>query len=134
MQNIMKGINLIELMVVLAILSIIAAIALPAYNAQVLKTNRMDAKRILMLVQEAYERYYVENNNAYPTLGITAAYTSLSLGTPPSSNYYTFSATTSSNTSYTLTATATGNETADSCTSFYLDNLGNRTASASGCW
>lgn len=131
-----KGVTLIELMVVLAILAVIAAIAFPAYTSQVVKTNRMDAKRILMQIQTAYERYYIENNNVYPTVGITSTYSALSLGTPPTSNYYTFSATTNAGaTSYTLSATTAGSEVTDTtCTNFYLDNLGNRTATSSTCW
>jgi type IV pilus assembly protein PilE len=129
-----KGVTLIEMLVVIAILAVMSAIAFPAYTAQVLKTNRMDAKRILMQIQTAYERYYVENNNVYPTVGITGTYSALSLGTPPSSSNYTFSAS-ASGTSYTLSATTAGAEVADTdCTNFYLDNLGNRTATSSTCW
>jgi len=129
-----RGINLIELMVVIGILSIIAAIAFPAFTTQVQKTNRMDAKRILLQMQTVYERYYNENNNAYPTIGITATYSALSLGNPPSSSYYTFSAT-QTQSSYTLSATATGNQASDtSCTNFYIDNLGNQSATSSNCW
>jgi type IV pilus assembly protein PilE len=131
----LKGVTLIELLVVVGILAVISAIAFPAYTAQVLKTNRMDAKRILSQIQIAYERYYVENNNVYPTVGISGTFSALSLGTQPSSSYYTFSATVSSGTSYTLTASAQGSELTDTtCTNFYLDNLGNRTATSNNCW
>jgi len=136
-----RGVNLIELMVVIGILSIIAAIAFPAFTSQVLKSNRMDAKRMLMQIQSAYERYYNENSNAYPTLAsITAVYTALSLGTPPASSFYTFTAPTTTTTSYTLSASVTGNQVADTtCTNFYLDYLGGQTstnnaAASTSCW
>lgn len=131
----LEGVTLIEILVVVSILAIMAGIALPAYNSQVLKANRMDAKRILTQIQSVYERYYMENNNVYPTIGITATYSALSLGTPPSSNYYTFSATTTSTSSYTLSSSAAGSELSDTtCTNFYLDSLGGRTATSNTCW
>jgi type IV pilus assembly protein PilE len=133
-ERCIKGVTLIELLVVIGILSVMAAIAFPAYTAQVQKANRMDAKRILTQIQSAYERYYVENNNVYPTVNITGAYSILSLGTPPSSNFYTFSATTTTS-GYTLSATATGTQASDTtCTNFSLDNLGNRSATNTTCW
>ena len=135
-RHFQKGVTLIELMVVIGILAVMSAIAFPAYTSQVLKTNRMDAKRILSQIQTAYERYYVENNNVYPTVSISGTFSALSLGTAPTSNYYTFSPTVnSSGTSYTLMASTQGSELSDTtCTNFYLDNLGNRTATSSTCW
>lgn len=55
------GFTLIELMIVVAIIGIIAAIAYPSYQDQVTKTRRMDAQGALSGFASAMERYYTEN-------------------------------------------------------------------------
>lgn len=57
-----KGFTLIELMIVVAILGIIAAIALPSYQNSVTKSRRADAQGALTSLANAMERYYTTNN------------------------------------------------------------------------
>lgn len=56
------GFNLIELMIVVAIVGIIAAIAYPSYLDQVASTRRGDAQGALSSFANAMERYYTQNN------------------------------------------------------------------------
>jgi type IV pilus assembly protein PilE len=56
-----KGFTLIELMVVLSIIAIIAAIAIPSYNEQVRKSRRADAVRTIGQLQLSLERWRAEN-------------------------------------------------------------------------
>lgn len=63
--NQFKAFTLVELMIVLAILSIIAAIALPTYDAVVRKTQRVEGQTLLLEVQSQMERYYF-NYQTYP--------------------------------------------------------------------
>lgn len=55
------GFTLIELMIVVGIVAILAAIAYPSYRAQVTKTRRADAQSVLMQAAQFMERLYTEN-------------------------------------------------------------------------
>ncbi|MDK8465943.1 type IV pilin protein [Marinobacter sp. SS13-12] len=57
------GFTLIELMIVVAIIGIIAAIAYPSYLEQVQSTRRTDAQGALVSFANAMERFYTQNNS-----------------------------------------------------------------------
>lgn len=57
-----NGFTLIELMVVVAIVGILAAIAIPSYQDSMRKSRRADAQGALMNFANAMERYFTENN------------------------------------------------------------------------
>ncbi|WP_353156901.1 type IV pilin protein [Herminiimonas fonticola] len=52
------GFTMIELMVVLIIVAILAAIAIPSYQESVLKTRRTEGRAALMKAMQQQERYY----------------------------------------------------------------------------
>lgn len=56
------GFTLVELMIVVAIIGIIAAVAYPSYQDQVRKSKRTDGHSKVMDAMARQERYFSENN------------------------------------------------------------------------
>jgi type IV pilus assembly protein PilE len=128
------GFTLIELMIVMAIAAILAAIALPAYQSSVRKGRRSDAIDATAAVQLAQERWRA-NNPSYSTEIVDE----LNLGTTLSkSGYYQLSLSDASGTGYTLTATAVtgkGQENDSGCSTLTLTvTNGSATHADAGCW
>jgi type IV pilus assembly protein PilE len=107
MRPVPRGFGLIELLVVLVVIAILAAIALPAYRDNVLKNRRKDAIAALGKVQIEQERY----RGTASTYGTLAE---LKLPATSQERYYTISIAGVSATGYTATATATGDQASDS--------------------
>lgn len=78
-----KGFTLIELMIVVVIIGILAAIAYPSYTQYLIKTNRIDAQAEMVKVAAILQKYRVLNSTYLKNGG--AALTLADLGI--SSNY-----------------------------------------------
>lgn len=58
----LRGFTLIEIVIVLAIVGILAAITYPSYQDSIRKSRRADAKTALLEVAQREERFYSVNN------------------------------------------------------------------------
>jgi type IV pilus assembly protein PilE len=144
-----SGFSLIELMIVVVIVSILAAIAVPSYLSSIRQSRRTDAKSALLDLAAREERWFATNNGTYTTVATNLGYS----GTWPvvvGSGYYQIQQPTVTTGSTTAVATFTitavpvpGSDQANkdlACTSFTIDNTGKQSATGSdvnpsiNCW
>ena len=131
------GFTLIELMIVIAIVAILAAIAVPAFNDQLRKSRRSDAARGLADLQLRQERWRA-NHVAYVGTDSSAA-DKASFGTLPISPYYDFTFDSiASATTFTVKAAAKDGQQSDTaCTPLKLqvaNSVVSKTPSTGRCW
>lgn len=134
--------TLIELLIVVTILSIIAAFAYPSYMDQVRKANRSDAKEALALLSNEMERFFATNRTYTTDLSNFSLPTNAGVTTSKAGHYRITAAagnTGSIASSYALTATpVTGDIQAkdSACPSFTVNSAGDYTPApaSSDCW
>lgn len=140
----MQGFTLIEVMIVVAVVAILAAVAYPSYQDSVLKTRRSAAQACLVEMAQFMERFYTTNMR----YDQTAAATPVAVALPNANcraemtNFYTFSFVTGqpTQTTYTIQAVPAGSQVADNtrCGTLTLTQSGAKGRSGSdaltSCW
>ena len=82
-----KHFTLIELLIVIAVISILVGISLPRLKGMRDEGNIVKAKGELRTLQTAVESYYIHNNQAYPATTAAALQTALASATPSIIDY-----------------------------------------------
>ena len=130
-----KGFTLIEIMIVVAIVGILAAVALPSYQEYIARGRRVDAQTQLLAAQLWMERFYSEHYSYAQTSAATPVLvtdttlwgnqpfkTSPKVGEGTAAYNLTLSAVTTN--TYTIRAARTGAAVNDKCGNFTLTNTG----------
>jgi len=105
MKRSSRGFTLTEIVIVVAIIGILAAIAYPSYDSQITRSKRADAMAALTNAAQAMERFRV-NNYSYnvPGSDISVVFSN-QVPTEGGTPYYTLSLQNVTATTYTLVAT-----------------------------
>lgn len=130
-----SGITLLELMIVVAVVALLAAIAYPSYRDQVIKSHRTEGKSALMETAQALERCFTRNNTFSGCAAVALPFTTRHGRYQISEDQ--IASTTGA--SFRLIATPLGAQAEDTrCGTFRLRDTGAReitgTGSVAECW
>jgi type IV pilus assembly protein PilE len=140
-----RGFTLTEVMIVVVIIGVLAAIAWPSYQAQVRESKRSDAHNALTTIAAQQERFF-SDNNAYTADLQNLGYNSAT-NVPTPEGYYVVTASNVTAVGYLLTAvpcTGSGTPTAGcnsgsqvkdtACSQITLSSTGVKGGTTSACW
>jgi type IV pilus assembly protein PilE len=130
-----QGFTLTELMITVAIASIIAMVAIPAYQDQVTRGKRTEGQAALVNLANRMEKYFYDSNTY-----VGANVATLMGSATTESGFYQLQVSAVATLSYTLQAVPSGTFSDPYCQTLTLDQAGTKgvtngpTKTASQCW
>lgn len=144
MRKSVMGVTLIELLTVVVVIGILAAIAVPSYRRYLLRAQRTDASTALLRLQSAEEKYFLQYNAYTTKLTAKPSAGGLGLASDTSERGFYQLAVTPSATGYDATAkpiVGKGQSDDKKCAEFSLSETGIKKAkdyagtdNTSECW
>ena len=129
----MRGITLIELMVVVVIIGLVAVFAYPNYREFAARANRNEAKAALLRIATNQERFYLQNNT-YGTLS-QLGYAGNTIETDTGSYDVTITPPPDANNFRAVATFKLGGAEAGKCSEFTVDGRGAQTSQPKAdCW
>ncbi len=124
------GFTLIELMIVVVIVAILAAIAYPSFQQYMRETKRADAHTALLRISALQEKWFSDNRNQYATSTTSLGYAAH----PAVSNdrFWEISVAAAGPAGFTLSAAPAGSHTDAACNPITLTSAGLK--SPDNCW
>jgi type IV pilus assembly protein PilE len=139
--RVLKGFTLIELMIVVVVIGILAAIAFPSYQDSVKKSRRAEAAAVLTEAAQRLEVFFSQNGRYCATTGCAAIAPVFQTAIPATgAAYYNIGVTagTLDLRTYTLEAVPAGSMAGDACGTLTISHTGATTASGAlgrdACW
>lgn len=137
MKRSQAGFSLIEMLIVVALMGILTAIAVPQYSAYRQRSHRAEAKVALVEGAQRMERYFIRSSSY---VGADNATTGAKLPAKSESGLYNVNfvgAPTAG--SFVLQAVPNGSQAADPCGTLKIDQTGRKWAEKGGttvanCW
>lgn len=152
----LAGFTLVEVMVVVAIVTILFAVAVPSYMSYIRQSRRTEARTAVLDLAGREERFYSTNGAAYSTVNANLGYTGAAFPVTVGTGYYQITVCVPANSnctaglgmpnppaapSYTVVATPVAGQTQVNdaqCTAFAVDSTGQQWAAGTGgtayCW
>lgn len=123
-RRLQLGFTLIELMIVVAIVALLSAIAVPSYQSYVERSHRANARAALLQASQWMERAATAQGT-YPRSNTTPSQIPAGI-LAVEGGRYTVAANSTTGATFTFTATPTTVQAKDRCGAFIIDNAGTR--------